>query len=102
MYIYVYNHTITYSGRSSGTSSGVPTSPVGCAPAWLTRRAADRAGRGAVAATAGAAAVLYTHTHTLKFQVFGYFEQSEKHVFSMLIYTENYSESHRNIQINNL
>ena len=45
-------------GSSSGSSSGVPTGPVGGAPTRPARRAADWAGRGAAAATAAAAACL--------------------------------------------
>ena len=47
----------TYSGSSSGTSSGVRTGPDGGAPAWLGRGAADQAGRDTAAATVAAAAI---------------------------------------------
>ena len=47
----IYDHRTTYSDSSSDSSSGVPTRPVGGAPARLAWRAALWVGRSAVAAT---------------------------------------------------
>ena len=100
--MYIIRET-TYSGCSSGSSSGVPTSPVGGALAQPAKRAADWASRGAAADAAAAATVRYFHTaaaataaatHT-SFHFFGYFRKVCIFLSNMFMYTENYIESHK-------
>ena len=102
-------------GSSSGSSSGVPTGPVGGAPAWPARRAAAVCCSMIIYIYMYINVYIYIYIYNIYtyiyiylyiyiwfFNIFDFSKICNNMFLNMIIYTENDTESHKSMQNINL